>query len=743
MTPAPHSRDNIIAPQRIAYAILLYFVLIAAIYAATTPTFETPDEAGHFLYIHNMLQSGELPTLFESRDAIFASGSTQRHHPPLYYLAGALLILPTERADLDDYLISNPFSAIGTAKPNNANAYLHHSRPPTDDTHIAIMLLRGLSIALGAGTVWMIYRIGAIAFQRETIGLVAMLLVASMPMYVFITASVNSDNMVTFFYTAGLLWIVRIWRNNTISNADIALLSAILAGIALSKVNGLSLFGLVYAGLLFTALRGRLAWRRGIVTIIVSGGVAVMLAGWWYLRNIQLYGDPMAIEIMRGIWGRGNVPTELAGILSEASGVWLSFWMVLGKFNIRAPDWVYIYATLITFVGIIGLVLRRQDRLYSLLFIGAFTLVLASLIVTTREINVSQGRILYPALGAFAALMAAGWYTLLRRFTPLAVLPLTMMTIITPFTVLPRAYTTLDTVQAIPQAISNEARAIAASAGSINTLAYGANLDPIKPGDTLRVTVYFSVEDITEDAALSVRAIDPLTQAVYGGTEIYPGMTFTSELKSGQIYRTEIAFVLDAIPEAIPPRQLRLALGWLVLDDFDKEQQRGLIWQDATGNMLTNTLLVNGPTLIDRRYTPPPPETAVLIAYGGQIALAGYTLETENLTPGDALTIDLHWRYLDAMADDWTVTVGLLDSNGKLITQNDGMPPGYPTSAWRPGPDFIDRRVLNIPPDAEPGDYRLYIGWYDAANGQRLSTGGPNIENDLYFLPETLQIEAN
>jgi len=92
-------------PDVIALGLCLYFVILAVFYAANTPPFEAPDEASHFLYIHNLLETGQLPIL-EDRATMFESQSVQRHHPPLYYLIGALLISWTERDDLPMYLLT-------------------------------------------------------------------------------------------------------------------------------------------------------------------------------------------------------------------------------------------------------------------------------------------------------------------------------------------------------------------------------------------------------------------------------------------------------------------------------------------------------------------------------------------------------------------------------------------------------------------------------------------------------------
>ena len=51
-------------PHRLALlAVLALFLLLCAAYALTTPFYEPPDEAGHFLYIHHLIEEQTLPRL--------------------------------------------------------------------------------------------------------------------------------------------------------------------------------------------------------------------------------------------------------------------------------------------------------------------------------------------------------------------------------------------------------------------------------------------------------------------------------------------------------------------------------------------------------------------------------------------------------------------------------------------------------------------------------------------------------
>ena len=76
-----------------------------------------------------------------------------------------------------------------------------------------------------------------------------------------------------------------------------------------------------------------------------------------------------------------------------------------------------------------------------------------------------------------------------------------------------------------------------------------------------------------------------------------------------------------------------------------------------------------------------------------------------------------------------------------MVAQSDGEVVGYPTSAWRPGPDFSDARKLAIPADLPPGQYMLYVGWYDPDNGNRLPVKGDGVNAALNFFEIPVEIK--
>jgi hypothetical protein len=89
------------------------------------------------------------------------------------------------------------------------------------------------------------------------------------------------------------------------------------------------------------------------------------------------------------------------------------------------------------------------------------------------------------------------------------------------------------------------------------------------------------------------------------------------------------------------------------------------------------------------------------------------------------VTLTLTWQALATVPEDYTVFVHLLAAGSK-IAQSDAWPCGgeCPTTGWRPGAIVLDRHPILLPPDAPPGPYRLAVGLYLLATGERVPVVG-------------------
>lgn len=743
MTPNTSKITQPRTADRLAALICALFIALTLAYAAVTPPFEASDEAAHFLYVHHLLAQRDLPritdreTLSESPDAV-ARWSIESHQPPLYYALGALLVSPTRRGDggveddVEAYLRPNELIFIRAIVENNHNQWLHDPNPPTGDTHLALWGLRLFSLILSTTTLVLIYRTGRLIFA-PAVALTAMLLVALTPTYIAIGGSINNDNLVTLLYTAGVYMSVRVWHMGRITRRDTLILSAILAAIALTKITGLGLFAIVYGVLALGVLTRRFTLRAVAGTVAVSLGVTALFAGWWYVRNTTLYGDPLAMAATRALWGREYaVASESGDVLAEISRVWRSFWMMIGHLHhpVWGPKWLYGWAAVASGVGILGglrMYLTPQPSLQPgeggqksplsaaergfrgevLILLLAALLPIALLAVGTLSIDISYGRLLFPGLVGFAPLLAWGWWRLLGRFAPLLLIPLAMAALLAPIRDIVDAYPRLEIVAAIPAS----AVPVNVRADGLTILAYEPLTDQTIPGGDTRYDVYLTGAN-AQNPALFATLLDPLTGEALGKAALYPGMAPTDSLQPDTLYRAPLRVRVDDILKALSPRLLRLQLGWQTMLSTD------YLPMTITDGTTVNALVLNAATLIDGRFIPQPYRTSSDLMFHDAdgrevIRLVGYDLSDSTIAPGESLDLKLIWRYAGDVSHDYVVTTQLIDSlTGALLAQDDGDIPGYPTSAWRPGADVDDQRQLTVESCASRQEHRLMIGWY-------------------------------
>lgn len=100
------------------------------------------------------------------------------------------------------------------------------------------------------------------------------------------------------------------------------------------------------------------------------------------------------------------------------------------------------------------------------------------------------------------------------------------------------------------------------------------------------------------------------------------------------------------------------------------------------------------------------------IQFEDGMTLLGYRANDAPIEAGHgAATIELQWQAARKIADDFTMSVRLINTQGQVISQIDSPPiTGLaPTSTWNLGEKIIDRRGLPIPADAPAGEYEVQM----------------------------------
>ena len=110
------------------------------------------------------------------------------------------------------------------------------------------------------------------------------------------------------------------------------------------------------------------------------------------------------------------------------------------------------------------------------------------------------------------------------------------------------------------------------------------------------------------------------------------------------------------------------------------------------------------------------------------IVLHGYSVS-------DAGTLELVWGTERVLAESLRLFVHLVDENGMIVAQWDGVPQDWtrPTTSWLPGEYLTTRHAF----DLAAGEYGLRVGWYLPTSGTRIGVRA----GDSLRLDETLIVK--
>jgi hypothetical protein len=123
---------------------------------------------------------------------------------------------------------------------------------------------------------------------------------------------------------------------------------------------------------------------------------------------------------------------------------------------------------------------------------------------------------------------------------------------------------------------------------------------------------------------------------------------------------------------------------------------------------------------IDATFTLPDGTNAARLAGLGEAGAAC----TVALPAGGSCVVGLVWQALAELPASYHVFVHLVDGDGRIIAQADGVPATWerPTTGWLPGEFIADDHALTLPPELPPGPLSLRVGLYDPDTGTRLLT---------------------
>ena len=388
--------------------------VLATLYAVTTPAFEGPDENDHCYYAAYLRHTGTLPRISDEPPM---TGGSLAHHPPLYY---ALVNLGLDALGVDDAMPawrSNPSWASSADDARVHWLHGHDEREPISREIHTLRFMRLLSVLCGLASITLTYALARIVFPADagTAGAAALLL-ACTPQWSWLHGCVENGNLATALSLGAVVVLARGLRARDFGPAK-GLAAGLLTGLALiTKLTSVFLLPLLALAYGWTWWRQRSARRRTVGSALGAGGVLAAVSGWCFWRNLDLYGDPLAMSAHRTAFASNLVPEgQLFEYLTGhfPASTFATCFAGFGWATVQLPTAALFAIGAILCFAAFGWLRAGRELCQSggaplALIAAAAVLVTASLVRFNLTYLQPQGRYLFPAYGPFAILIAAG-----------------------------------------------------------------------------------------------------------------------------------------------------------------------------------------------------------------------------------------------------------------------------------------------------------------------------------------------
>lgn len=333
-------------------------------------------------------------------------------------IAASLSLGPRERALRENRAGSHPPLFFLTAAVTSSLATLAVDDP---DLELRLWTYRLVSVIMTALLPITYYLVAAELTTNRWARLSSALIPLVIPGITLRDASmVNTDAMLMVFSSLSVLMGIRV------AKGDLSLKSAVFLGVstglaALTKGHGLFLLPVLLIAYLIPAIRDRRVTGQWLASAAVSGAITLLVGGWWWIRNLVLYG---AIQPVRAPSpAEGVLTLDFIDWLTEASRRLVgSFWG--GGFALAGRPFLplfWILTVLLVVACIVGW-LRSTDRvassvsaLYAVVLVVSVLLSSATLSWERGRVVAVQGRYLFPGLAGLAPLIGLAAVVVARR----------------------------------------------------------------------------------------------------------------------------------------------------------------------------------------------------------------------------------------------------------------------------------------------------------------------------------------
>jgi hypothetical protein len=696
----PKSKNNLRRESRLIVAFVLALSFFTFnLYSFASPLFEVSDELWHYPFVQHLSTGGTLPIQHKGQTDDIAPWRQEGSQPPFYYAVAALITAPFDSSNWREIRRINPHSDMGVpTRDGNANAILHTSGEsfPWSKAALAVRVARLVSIIFSTFTVLFAYLVACELFLSPHIELriATMIFTTFVPMFAFISGSVNNDNAAIMFSTIGLWYAFRVLRNTRFEYKSAFIAGGIVGLAALSKSSSLGLLGVFSLSAFFVALKlfqhhelsRSIVFSQLVKWCLILVGTTFLISGWWFIRNVMLYGDLLGWNAFLDVVGRRSPTANLLQLWSEREGFVWAFWGVFGTLNIIMPEWVYGLLNAIFLLAVFSFILRLikpklvfrpilnqslhfNDKL--LIFISYPTpqivvslffviITFLGLIRWTSLTPASQGRLMFPCLAIIAAGVSFGLYQWNRWFLRVGCLIIMLIGLVAPFMIIAPVYKRPVTgwSQVLPLPLNANFGEIGKS-GMIELNAASATTPNLAPGNEVKLELNWRIiSPLSKNYSLFVHLVDQ-NDVIIAQRDMYPGQgnIALSELTGNDTWSD---YYVVRISSLVPPvKNVHWRVG--LYDYVSGERLKlpdGKEW------------VAFGQSTIQHNHT-----DQTLFHYSNGVALDRYTVPQTKLKSGTTYSVSLNFSNNNAIMrqnqGNVNVSLQLIDDQDRKIAQKD------------------------------------------------------------------------
>ena len=396
---------NEVSERRWLVLIFSLYFLLAVEYSLLMPIWEAPDEPAHYHVAWYFAQNDKFPKEEHNYEAV---------QPHAYYFLTSHVIRMLEAMEprYTNYFVPKEYK-FNIRVPErrfdwNADNYRFM---------LGVYALRWINILFGALALWTGWKaFNFIVPDKPVLRIAALALAALTPQYLHIMSSVNNDALGTL--AGAFLFYLTIRAIQGQSN--LFAIAAIILAVVLPLVTKLTVLPVSAALLVIVAGKWFFSLRQKRWLILAS---LVFL----FSVGILYFFFPEAIEwtqkeITWRLFGLRKKGVDFAYIKTITSQIVWTYWGKVGWIAVGLSWWV---VDLLTLFGLVGIATQIYKLINSKTNYPQFNHWMATIIIALFTVlavarnglttGATQGRLLFPAIGALSLLMVSGWHDVLRE----------------------------------------------------------------------------------------------------------------------------------------------------------------------------------------------------------------------------------------------------------------------------------------------------------------------------------------